>query len=234
MTRRIIVAVLAAIITLGFAPARATDEHTYAKDEYAIIRDGLSPDKKMSLASHGDGEGGSENFHVWLMSEPAHRRIARLGDIGSRGILDTGPNAYYAFWSADSRYVAITYRSERHVVEFELYSIEGHRAHSVLGPSLFKDVTSREVRREEDQRRGVPEVEWTGKGRFLLKENRLFLTRESSFAKMLGAYGRIRDKRDDGSFFVEFSAEADCVVLPVGRYRIVDLRVGKFGDGDNW
>lgn len=230
MNRRIILAVLAAIITLGLTPARATDEHTYATDEYAIIRDGLSPNKKMSLASHGDGEGGNQNFHVWLMAEPGHRRIARLGDIGSRGILDTGPNAYYAFWSADSRYVAITYRSERHVVEFELYAIEGRRARDVLGPSLFKDVTSREVGREEDQRRGVPEVEWKGKARFLLKENRLFLTREPGFAKMLGAYGRITDKRDDGSFFVEFSAEADCVVLPDGRYRIVDLRVGKFGE----
>jgi hypothetical protein len=80
----------------------------------------------------------------------------------------------------------------------------------------------------------VPEVEWKGKSRFLLKESRLFLTREPGFPKMLGAYGRIRDKRDDGSFFVEFSAEADCVVLPDGGYRIVDLRVGKFGDGNNW
>jgi hypothetical protein len=47
---------------------------------------------------------------------------------------------------------------------------------------------------------------------------------------MLGPYGRIGDKRDDGSFFVEFSAEADCVVMPGNRYRILDLRVGKFGE----
>jgi hypothetical protein len=231
---RQILAVLAAMLALGVFPARATDEHTYGRDEYAVIRDGLAPNKRISLASHGDGEGGNENFHVWLMSEPAHRRVARLGDIGSRGILDTGPKAYYAFWSADSRYVAVTYRSERHVVEFELYAIEGHHARRVSGPSLFKDVTSREVGREEDQRRGVPEVEWKGKSRFLLKESRLFLTGEPGFAKMLGAYGRIRDKRDDGSFFVEFSAEADCMVLQDGGYRIVDLRVGKFGDGNNW
>ena len=77
-------------------------------------------------------------------------------------------------------------------------------------------------------------MEWKGTGRFLLRENRLFLTRDPGFAKMLGAYGRIRDKRDDGSVFVEFSAEADCVVGPDGRYRIADLRVGKFGDGNNW
>jgi len=234
MNPRAILIAFTVFLAFGLTQARATDEHTYDKNEFAVIRDGLAPNKRMSLASHGDGDGGNQNFHVWLMSEPAHRRIARLQDIGSRGILDTGPNAYYAFWSADSRYVAVTYRSERHVVEFELYGVEGRRVRRVSGPSLFKDVTSRDVGREEDQRRGVPEVEWKGTDRFLLKESRLFLTREQGFPKMLGAYGRIRGKRDDGSFFVEFSAEADCIVLPGGRYRIVDLRVGKFGDDNNW
>lgn len=234
MNFRIILNVLAALLVLGLGPARATDEHTYAKDEYAIIRDGLAPSKLLSLAAHGDGESGNGNFHVWLMAEPAHRRLAALSGIGSEGILDTGPNAYYAFWSKDSRHVAITYRSERHVVEFELYAIDGRRAHAVPGPSLFKDVTSREVGRNEDQRRSVPQMEWKGTRRFLLRENRLFLTRDPGVAKMLGAWGRIRDKRDDGSIFVEFAAEADCLVQPDGHYRIVDLRVGKFADGDNW
>ena len=43
---------------------------------------------------------------------------------------------------------------------------------------------------------------------------------------MLGAWG----KRDEGTGMIEFSAEADCVMLPGNRYRIVDLRVGKFGE----
>jgi len=47
---------------------------------------------------------------------------------------------------------------------------------------------------------------------------------------MLGRSGRITDKRDDGGFFVEFSAEADCVVAPGHRHRIVDLRVGEFSE----
>ena len=175
MNPRAILSVLAALLAFGLAPARATDEYTYAKDEYAVIRDGLSPDKKMSLASHGNGDGGNENFHLWLMAEPAHRKLMRLPGIGPDGILDTGPNAYHAFWSADSHHVAVTYRSERHVVELNLYEVEGRRARLMSGPSLFKDVTSRETARGDDVRRSVPEFEWKGTRRFLLKERRLFV-----------------------------------------------------------
>ena len=105
----------------------------------------------MSLASHGADENFKSEFHVWLMAEPAHRKLARLPGIGPDGILGTGPNAYHAFWSTDSRHVAVTNRSERHVVEFELYGVEGRRARRVSGPSLFKGVTSRDVGRGEDQ-----------------------------------------------------------------------------------
>ena len=76
--RRAIPFVLAALLAFAGAPARATLEHTYAKGEYAVIRDGLSPDGRKSLAAHGDGEAGDDNFHVWLMAEPAHRRIEAL------------------------------------------------------------------------------------------------------------------------------------------------------------
>jgi len=92
--------ILAALFTCATA-ARATDEHTYTKGEYALIRDGLAPDKRKSLAAHGDGDGGRDNFHVWLMAEPVHRKLMALDDIDAR--LDSGPNAYYAFWSKDSR-----------------------------------------------------------------------------------------------------------------------------------
>ena len=76
--------IFAAPIALAAAPVRATSEHDYSSGEYAIIRDGLSPDRLMSLAAHGDGEGGHGNFHVWLMAEPAHRKIMMLDDIATR------------------------------------------------------------------------------------------------------------------------------------------------------
>lgn len=229
MNPRAILVVFALFFAGGLAPAGATDSHDYAKDEYAIIRDGLAPNKQMSLASHGADENGEGEFHVWLMSEPAHRRIARLPGIGPEGILDTGPGAYHASWSADSRHVAVIYRSDRHVAEFNLYAVEGGRAFPMSGPSLFKDVTSRDPSANDDLRNSFPEFEWKGARRFLLKERRLFLTTDAAFARMLGPYGRIGDERGDGGVFVEFSAEADCVLISGNRYRIVELRVGKFG-----
>jgi hypothetical protein len=94
-----IVVAAAALPALAIAPASATDTRDYAKDDYAVIRDGLAPSKRFSLA-HGDGEGGTGSFHVWLMAEPAHRRIAALPGIGSDNNLDTGPDSYRAAWSS--------------------------------------------------------------------------------------------------------------------------------------
>jgi hypothetical protein len=227
---RIISAMLAALLLLATASARATDTHEYAKDEYAIIRDGLAPDRQKSLASHGDGDGGSENFHVWLMGEPAHRRIAALADIGSNNNLDTGPEAYHAFWSADSRHVAVWFRSGRHVAELNLYSIEGRRAHPVTGLSLFNEASGRDVGRSDDIRESFSEIIWQGPKRFVLREHRLFLTKDPGFARRLGAYAKETDKADDGRIFVKFSAEADCLLMPGNRYRVVDLGAGKFAD----
>jgi hypothetical protein len=220
--------VVATPMVVAAAPVRATSEHDYAGGEYAIIRDGLSPDKLMSLAAHGDGEGGHGNFHVWLMAEPAHRRIMPLDDIGSENNLDTAPDAYHGQWSADSRHVAVGFRFDRHQVQLNVYSIENRHAHLVAGPGLFKEVTSRNIGTNDDVRRSIPEIEWTGPRRFVLRENHLFKTADPGFISMLGRYGKVTSKFDDGQMMVEFAAEADCVLPPGNRYRVVDLRVGKF------
>jgi hypothetical protein len=223
---RIIFSVIVAVLALA-APARATDTHDYAKGEYAIIRDGLSPDKTRSLASHGEGEGGGGEFHVWLMAEPGHRRLAPLDDIGENNNLDTGPDAYHAVWSKDSRYVAVGFRSDRHVVELNLYRVEPRRMKLISGPSLFREVAGRNVGAGDDLRQSIPVIQWTGERRFLLRENRLFKTADAGFAGRLGHYGKVTDKLDDGNVMVEFAAEADCVLMSGNHYRVVDLRVGK-------
>jgi hypothetical protein len=52
--------------------------------------------------------------------------------------------------------------------------------------------------------------------------------------RLLGWYGRVMEEASEGRQIVEFSAEADCMLMPGNRYRIVDLRVGKFGDAGSF
>ena len=219
---------VAALLMLAISPAHATDSHDYAKDEYAIISDGMAPNKRLALASHAEGDGGAFNFHVWLMAEPSHRKIMALADIGSSNNLDTGPDSYHAQWSADSRRVAVSFRRERHEMQLNIYNIEGRRAHLISGPTPFKDVTSRDVGRQEDIRNGTTEITWTGRSRFKLLQRYLIKTRDPGFMRMLGKYGKISSSEADGAIFAEFAAEADCEIMPGNRYHIVDLRAVEF------
>jgi hypothetical protein len=228
--------IFASLLACGAMPARATDTHDYARGEYPVIHDGLAPNKRFSLAAHGDGEGGADNFHVWLMAEPAHRRIAALPGIGSDNNLDTGPAAYRAAWSRDSSHVAVSWRSGRHVLDLNIYAIGNGGARLVSGPSLFRDVTSRNVGERDDMRLGISAIAWTGRNRFTLKERRSFMTPDPDprFTKMLGFYGRKMEQTADGRLVVEFSAKAECVLLPGYRYAIVDNIPWKFGDDGSW
>jgi hypothetical protein len=222
-------------LALALVPAQATSNHHYAKDEYAVIRNGLAPSKQLSLASHGGGELGDDDFHVWLMAEPAHKKIVALPDIGSENNLDTDPDAYHATWSADSRHVAVAFRSSRHEVDLNLYSIEGRRVTETAAPNLFKEVTGRDIADSDDPRQRVFAVDWRGGARFTLREYRTLVVSDESLLKLLGSYGRLLEKLPDGKLFIGFSAEADCFGWPGGRSRVVDLRPGRaFGDAVDW
>ena len=137
---------------LASRPPAPPTSHEYAKDEYAIIRDGLAPNKRMSLASHGDDENGEGEFPCLADGGAgASQARARSPDIGPDNILDTGPNAYHAIVGSRIRATSPSiFRSDRHVLELNLYAVEGRRARLISGPSLFKDVTSRDVGEDED------------------------------------------------------------------------------------
>jgi hypothetical protein len=225
---------LAFLACLVAAPVGATSEHDYKKNEYPVIRHGLAPNKQHSLASHGAGENNDDAFHVWLMAEPGHRRIATLDDISADNNLDNAPDAYHAFWSKDSRRVGVAFRGDRHEVTLNLYRVENSRAHLITGPSLFKEVTSRNVKSEDGLRQLNAIVEWHGGNRFLLRERRSFVADDDSLARLFGRYGRVADKLDGGRLHIEFFADAECEWLPGDRYRVVDLKPGKPGDSDNW
>lgn len=166
------------------------------KNEYPVIRHGLAPNKQHSLASHGAGENNDDAFHVWLMAEPGHRRIATLDDISADNNLDNAPDAYHAFWSEDSRRVGVAFRGDRHEVTLNLYRVENSGAHLITGPSLFKEVTSRNVKSEDGLRQLNAIVEWHGGNRFLLRERRSFVADDDSLAGLFGRFGRVADKLD--------------------------------------
>jgi hypothetical protein len=225
---------LAVAIGLALAPARATSEYKYGKDEYVTIRGGLAPNKQLSLASHGGGEAGDDGFHVWLMTEPAHRRIVALEGISEDNILDTAADAFHALWSRDSRYVGVAHRFSRHEVALDLYRIDGRRADLIASPNLFKEVTSRDVTDDDDLRVNDAIVEWHGGNRFRLREFRSFVVPDDHLLKLLGAYGSVAEKMDGGKLYIEFFANAECELLPGNRVRVIDLKPGKHGDADNW
>lgn len=231
--------IAAASLVLALGPARATSEYQYGKDEYVIIEDGLAPSKKLSIAAHGAGENSDDAFHVWLMAEPAHKRLAVLDnmtctDNGSSGpCLDSGANAYNAVWSPDSRHVAVTFRTNRHMLRLNVYSIEGRRAVLVAGPSLFREVAGREIKGHDDDfddyRMRVFELTWRGPSRFSIAERRLFQTKDAGLAGRLGAYSKeLKTRTVDGYRLIGFSAEAECALQPHARYRVIDLKPGKF------
>jgi hypothetical protein len=230
--------------SLVLGPARATSTYHYGKDEFVIISDGLAPSKHLSIAAHGGGEDGDENFHVWLMAEPAHKRLAVLENMtctdhgASDACLDSGADAYNAVWSPDSRHVAVSFRTNRHMLRLNIYTIEGRRAVLVSGPSLLHEVIGREIKAADDDfddyRMRIFQLTWRGPDRFVIVERRLFQTRDAGLAGRLGGYSKeLKVRTNDGQRLVGFSAEAECRLLPGSRYKVIDLKPGQFDAFDD-
>jgi hypothetical protein len=216
--------------SLTASPARATSVYEYAKGEYVVIDGGIAPNKQLSLAAHGAGEFGSDDFHLYLMDEPVHRKVSVLDGITNN--LDSGPTAFHAEWAPDSRHVAIAYRIERHVTINLLYRIERGRAIGIAGTSLFKEVTSRDINNASDnENSSFTGVTWLSPRRFVLKENRLFIGAPASLLHSLGRFGKREiDPFDGKRVFFRFSAEAVCELEGDSRYHVVDLKPGAFED----
>ena len=223
-------AILAFALTLAaLSPAFATAEHRYGKNEYAIIQGGRAPNGKLSVAAHGGGETGGEGFRIYLMAEPGHRRLMTLDNVNDDNILDTAPDAFHAAWSADSRTVAVSFRSERHIVTLNLYAIDGRRARLIDAPDLFRDVTGRsvDIKTDGDMRTSVPALTWQAPRRFHLTDYRVFVLDDAALADKLGPLGKAT-AMNDGRTTVQFSAEADGELLPDGRIRMGKPRAGQF------
>jgi hypothetical protein len=117
--------------------AFATANYEYKSGEYVTITDGRSPDERYAIATHGEGDLGYDNWHVYLMDAQTGKKIGPLEEI--RDPLDTAADAYIAKWSPDSTRVAITYRADRHVEVRIVYRIANRRAYLVSGPTRTDD-----------------------------------------------------------------------------------------------
>ena len=232
---------LVMLLALAALPAHAISEYRYGKHEYVIIQDGLAPNKRLSIAAHGAGDDGDDDFHLWLMAEPAHKRLAVLANIsfidnGHAGpYLDSGANAYNTVWSPDSRHVAVWFRTNRHILRLNVYAVEGYRAMLIRGPNLFHEVTGLDVKDNDnelnDYRSRIFQLTWRGANRFVLTERRIFQTDDLGFAGRLSRYGReLKTMTVDSYRPVVFSAETERQLMPGLRYRVVDLNAGKFED----
>jgi hypothetical protein len=107
----------------------ATSNYEYGADEYDTIVNGISPDGKYAIATHGSSDNyGYTGFLVYLMNNVTGKKIGPLEEIADN--LDTGSDAFAAKWSKDSSSVYIVYRISRHEpLQAVTYRIEHGRAY---------------------------------------------------------------------------------------------------------
>ena len=103
---------LTAVLMLAAATVRATFNYEYGANEYVTIWHGISPDGKLAITTHGEGDLGIDHFRVYLFDAASGKKIGPLEEI--KEFLDTGAGAYAAKWKKDSSEVTIVYRVDRH------------------------------------------------------------------------------------------------------------------------
>ena len=238
--RRLLPILVVAVWACASVPAHATAAYDYKPNEYVIVDHGLAPNNKYSIAAHGEGEGGSENFHLYLMAEPEHETIAPLAAVDSDAILDSGPTAFYARWAPDSRHVAILFRADRHIQIMVLYEFREGQLHRLKVPTLFSAVTKAMAESNDTYtiRSSASDLTWRGPATVKLTEHRLYESKTPDLAHALGAFGRREakprnamsgdNKRRRDRHFVEFSAEAVGVLASGERFQIKDLKPAPF------
>src|SRR5438045_3981783 len=135
LTSRLLLALCAA--SIAFTTAFATSNYQYGPNEYVTVANGISPDKKLAITAHGEGELGDENFHIYLTDAVTGKKIGPLTEIVDP--LDTGAGAFAAKWAADSHEVTIVYRIDRHEpLKAVTYNIGERRARPIKGPFNVK------------------------------------------------------------------------------------------------
>jgi len=133
--KRIPLAICALFISV--TAACATSTYHYGSDEYVTIASGISPNGEYAITAHGEGEEGSDHFHIFLTDAVSGKKIGALEEIADT--LDSGADAFCAKWSEDSKTVTIVYRwVDRKTFKAVSYRISKRRAHRLKGPYTVK------------------------------------------------------------------------------------------------
>jgi hypothetical protein len=216
-----------AVALLAFpGPAAATSNQTYKPDEYKVVTGGLSPDRKVSIRAHGNGELGMENFHIYLFRENPEKRIGALEEIVE---LDTAADAFTAKWTPDSQAVAIQYRVDRHVFGVQAYTLANNRAYPISGPSLVEQVTGKSPEAlNANPMMEATEWTWTGQSTFRLVVDATYRGKATALVKAFGRFGKRGEDIDDNVGTVAFSGVAECELVPPSGYRVISLKPGSF------
>ncbi len=228
---------LSAGLLLFAVCAFATATYKYKKGEYVTVEKGMSPDRHNSVAAHGDGDYGGDNFHLYLMKEPGHSRIGPLEEVNE--ILDTAPDAYHAAWAPDSRHVALMYRADRHVGTIALYRVENNRAFPIPVLTLVQPAAPGFHLKDFNFYSGYVTLKWLSASRFQLSERADYIhipaKAVATVTSAVGKFGKLTREEaapDLGEipYRLTFSGEAVCELTSSGKYRVVTIKPGKFED----
>ncbi len=213
-------------------PVHATSTYIYKANEYVVIENGLSPDRRFSIAAHA----GEDSFHLYLMDALSGKKIGSLEEVDRT--FETGADAYHAQWAPDSHHVAVRYRVEHNIHVAVMFRIENRRAYAVTGPSLLA-VAAPNFHPEAEAwewKAGYIEIKWLNSQQFILHDQRLFQShdqklfsrRQSDLVADLGRFWQT-EKRDDSVGTVAlFSADAVCSLMPGDKYKVEEIKPGKW------
>ncbi len=234
MRRALAAGALLWLAAFAAAPAHATAEHDYKKNERLVIDGGLAPNKKLAISV---GLAGDKGPYFFVTLEPAHKIAARLE--GIRLELDTAPEALHAIWAPDSKHVAIIFRTERHVLTMWLYGVDARHAELVAAGDLLDEVTKGKQIAIDDYslRLRTMDISWQGAQRFQLSEKWIFDAPDRKLAQAVGLFGKespndnYKETGEDGKprwTFVDVAVDADCEIAPGNKLRVIATKPGAF------
>jgi hypothetical protein len=232
-----------AVFVPGIIEICATDWYDYKPGELLVVKAGNSPDKQFSIVS---GKNKSGAFGVYLMDAQTNKLIGKLEEVATG--LDTGPEAYRAHWSPDSKHVGISSRSDRHQMENVIYRIENRRAYLLDTPDLICHAAPDFCRLEKELNAGISVddetarkvrqtgfyseiMKWISPTRFIVREQSHWRVKERDPSTTLAQYGDV-EKPGPGldSYLVSFDAEGECELLPGDKSRVISTHRVKKSD----